>query len=70
MTIPPQSIPSWIALFGGISYSAWAFIAYSYRKGLSGTSNQRISNGKVPRFFYIHINWIVWNQHPNIITEK
>ena len=30
MTIPPQSIHAWIALFGGISYSAWAFVAYSY----------------------------------------
>ena len=56
MTIPPQSVPSWIALFGGISYSAWAFVAYSYRKGLSGTSSQRISEGKVPRFLYIYTN--------------
>ena len=56
MTIPPQNVPSWTTLFGGISYSAWAFVAYSYRKGLSGTSNQRISKGKVPRFFYNYTN--------------
>ena len=31
MYIPPQSVHPWIALFGGISYSAWALLAYSYR---------------------------------------
>ena len=31
MYIPPQSVPSWTALFGGISYSAWALLACSYR---------------------------------------
>ena len=30
MTIPPQSVQQWTALFGGISYSAWALLAYSY----------------------------------------
>ena len=54
MTIPPQSVPMWTALFGGISYSAWALLAYSYRKGLAGTSLQRIGKGKVPRFLYIN----------------
>ena len=34
MYIPPAERPLWTALFGGISYSAWAFVAYSYRKGL------------------------------------
>ena len=34
MYIPPTERPLWTALFGGISYSAWAFVAYSYRKGL------------------------------------
>ena len=68
MTIPPQSIPSWIALFGGISYSAWAFVAYSYRKGLSGTSNQRISKGKVPRFFYIFTGRLEPTSQENKIT--
>jgi len=34
MTIPPQSVHAWTALFGGISYSAWALLAYSYWKGL------------------------------------
>ena len=29
MTIPPQSVHAWTALFGGISYSAWALLAYS-----------------------------------------
>ena len=29
MTIPPQSVHVWTALFGGISYSAWALLAYS-----------------------------------------
>ena len=28
MTIPPAEHPTWIALFGGISYSAWALLAY------------------------------------------
>ena len=28
MTIPPQSVHAWTALFGGISYSAWALCAY------------------------------------------
>ena len=34
MTILPQSIHAWTALFGGISYSAWALLAYSYRVGI------------------------------------
>ena len=34
MYIPPAERPSWTALFGGYSYSAWALLAYSYRKGL------------------------------------
>ena len=51
MHIPPQSIHSWTALFGGISYSAWALLAYSCWQGLAGTSIERISKGKVPRFF-------------------
>ena len=29
MYIPPQSVHVWTALFGGISYSAWALLAYS-----------------------------------------
>ena len=29
MYIPPQSVHPWTALFGGISYSAWALLAYS-----------------------------------------
>ena len=43
MYIPPQSILCWIALFGGISYSAWALYAYLLLQGLSGTSSLRIS---------------------------
>jgi hypothetical protein len=30
---PAAERPSWIALFGGISYSAWAFVAYSCWQG-------------------------------------
>ena len=30
MTIPPQNVPSWTALFSGISYSARAFVAYIF----------------------------------------
>ena len=33
------------------SYSAWAFVVYSYGMGLAGTSNWRISNSNAPRFF-------------------
>ena len=29
MTIPPQSVHAWTALFGGFSYSAWALLACS-----------------------------------------
>ena len=68
MTIPPQSVPQWIALFGGISYSAWAFVAYSYRKGLAGTSLQRISKGKVPRFLYIYTNGAFGADFPRKIS--
>ncbi len=39
MYIPPAERPSWTALFGGISYSAWAFVAYSYRKGVPRPQN-------------------------------
>ena len=51
MYILPQSVHAWTALFGGISYSAWALLAYSCWQGLAGTSIERISKGKVPRFF-------------------
>ena len=34
MYIPPQSVHTWTALFGGISYSAWALLAYSRLVGL------------------------------------
>ena len=33
------------------SYSAWAFVVYSYGMGLAGTSNWRISNSKAHAFF-------------------
>jgi hypothetical protein len=31
---PAAEHPLWTALFGGISYSAWALLAYSYRVGI------------------------------------
>ena len=68
MTIPPQSVHAWTALFGGVSYSAWAVVAHSYRKGLSGTSNQRISKGKVPRFLYIYTNGVFGTNFPQIVN--
>ena len=68
MTIPPQSIHAWTALFGGISYSAWALLAYSYRKGHSGTSTKRISKGKVPRFLYIYTNGAFGADFPQIVN--
>jgi hypothetical protein len=39
MYIPPAERPLWTTLFGGISYSAWAFVAYSYRKGVPRPQN-------------------------------
>ena len=54
MYILPQSIPCWIALFGGISYfSVGVRVVYSCWQGLAGTSIERISKGKVPRFLFI-----------------
>ena len=39
MYIPPAERPLWTTLFGCISYSAWAFVAYSYRKGVTRPQN-------------------------------
>ena len=65
---PAAEHPLWTALFGGISYSAWALLAYSYRKGHSGTSTKRISKGKVPRFLYIYTNGAFGADFPQIVN--
>ena len=56
MYIPPTEHPLLDCSVWWHFISAWAFIAYSYRKGLAGTSRKRISKGKVPRFFYNYTN--------------
>jgi|GEM_PF-5608049 len=55
MTIPPQSVHAWTALFGGISYSAWALYAYFLFERFTRAAEWRISKGKVPRFLYAYI---------------
>ena len=45
-----------IALFGGISYSAWALCAYLSFSGFTRTSGKRIGKDKVPRFLYSYTN--------------
>ena len=51
MYIPPQSVPLWTALFGGYSYSAWAFLAYSCERVYQSLVTEN-KQSKVPRFSY------------------
>ena len=55
MTIPPQSVHAWTALFGGISYrrgrSLLVLVAGSFRY-LKKENKQK----EVPRFFYNYTN--------------
>ena len=67
MYIPPQSIPCWIAPFGGISYRRGRSLLILIGKGLAGTSLQRISKSKVPRFFYIYTNGVFGANFPQIL---
>ena len=55
MTIPPQSVPSWTALFGGCSYSAWALLAYSCERVYQSLVTEN-KQKEVPRFFYNYTN--------------
>ena len=50
MYIPPQSVPRWTALFGGIHIRRGRCLLI-LAKGFTRASLQRISKGKVPRFF-------------------
>ena len=59
----------WTALFGGISYSAWALVCLSLLQGLAGTSDWRISKGKVPRFLYIYTNGALGANFPENIQQ-
>ena len=51
MHILPQSILK-VALFGGVSYSAWALIVYFRLVGNTRASSKKISKDMVPRFFF------------------
>ena len=59
-----------IALFGGISYSAWALCAYLSFSGFTRTSGKRISKDKVPRFLYIYTNGAFGADVPRTIRYK
>ena len=47
-----------------MNISAWAFIVYS-----AGTSIERISKGKVPRFLYIYTNGAFGANFPENIQQ-
>jgi len=66
MTIPPQSVHAWTALFGGISYSAWALHAYFLFERFTRAAEWRISKGKVPRFLYIYTYGVFGANFPQI----
>ena len=54
MYILPQSVHSWTALFGGISYSAWAFIVCSRLVGLP-EPQEREKTRNDSTLFCVHI---------------
>ena len=56
MYIPPQSIPRGLLCLVAFHIRRGRSLLILVGKVLSGTSDKRISKGKVPRFFYIYTN--------------
>ncbi len=56
MTIPPQSVLDGLLCLVAFHIRRGRYVLILIGKGLAGTSLQRISKGKVPRFLYIYTN--------------